>query len=721
MENHTRTVLTCQGTACTSSESPEIGNALHEEIQRHGLKNIEVKLTGCHGFCQRGPIVIIEPEGIFYSEVKKEDAQEIVSSHLLNNVPVERLLYKNPATGEPIAHYRDILFYKKQQRVVALRNSGHINPENIEDYVAVNGYQALKKVLFDMTPVQVIEEIKKSGIRGRGGGFPTAMKWKFCHDAPGDVKYIICNADEGDPGAFMDRSILEADPHSVIEGMIIAGYAIGANTGYIYVRAEYPLAVKRIRLAINQAREKGFLGNDILKSGRCFTINVKEGAGAFVCGEETALIASIEGRSGRPRQRPPYPAQSGLWGKPTTINNVKTLTSIPVIIFKGADWFSDIGTEKCKGTAVFALTGNIINGGLIEVALGTTLREIIYEIGGGIPDGKAFKAVQTGGPSGGCLPSKFLDYPVDYETLAAAGSIMGSGGMVVLDEDTCMVDIARYFLQFAQMESCGECVPCRLGTKQMLDILDDIAGGRGKPDDIDLLIELADGIKRGSLCGLGQTAPNPVLTTIRYFRKEYEDHIHHKRCTAVVCKEIISSPCQHVCPIDTEAQVYISLIAEKRYKEAFDIILKDNPLPSVCARVCHHPCESKCQAGKWGNSIAIRALKRFATDYATNAGLYPSGNGNKPDGEKVAIVGAGPSGLMAGYKLALMGYDVTVFDALEIPGGALAICIPEYRLPKETLALDIKNIKNAGVTIRTNTRIGKDIPFGSLLSDFKAV
>ncbi len=712
-----KTVLICHGSGCVSSGSPDISKALAEEIKKSGLNDIEVKITGCHGFCERGPIMIVEPGGIFYPETKVENIPEIISSHLQNNKPVEKLFYRDPVTAQPIPCYRDIPFYKGQQRLITLRNCGHINPENIEDYIDVGGYEAIRKVLLEMTPEQIIDEIKKSGLRGRGGaGFPTGKKWEFCYNAPGTEKYLICNADEGDPGAFMDRSILEADPHSVVEGLIIAGFAIGATKSYIYVRAEYPLAVERIRIALKQAHEKGFLGHNILGTKFSFKINVMEGAGAFVCGEETALIASIEGKSGRPCPRPPFPAQSGLWGKPTTINNVKTLASVPVIVSKGFDWYANIGTEGCKGTAVFALTGHIANTGLVEVAMGTTLNKIIFDIGGGIPGGKAFKAVQTGGPSGGCLPPRFLNRLVDYESLAEVGSIMGSGGMVVMDEDTCMVDIARYFLDFTQRESCGECVPCRLGTKQMLDILEDITKGKGRPEDIDMLVEMAEGIKAGSLCGLGQTAPNPVLTTIRYFRKEYEEHIKYKRCPAVVCKEIISSPCQHTCPIDTEAPVYISLIAEKRYKEAFEIILKDNPLPSVCARVCHHPCESKCQAGKWGSSIAIRALKRFAADNASQAGISPSGKANKPEGEKVAIVGSGPAGLMAGYRLALKDYDVTIFEALDIPGGALAVCIPEYRLPKDVLAADIENIKNTGVTIRTNIRIGKDIPFDELLN-----
>ncbi len=722
MKNN-RKVLICHGTGCISSGSIDIRKIIEGEIKRLGIRDVSVAITGCHGFCSRGPIVIIEPEGIFYSELKLEDAREIVHSHLKNNKPVERLFYIDPLTGKAIPHYRDITFYKMQQRVI-LQNCGHINPENIEEYRAVDGYKALEKALLHMKPEEIIEEIKRSGLRGRGGaGFPTGLKWELCYKSPGEKKYMVCNADEGDPGAFMDRSILEADPHSVLEGLIIGGYAIGADEGYIYVRAEYPLAVKRFRTAIEQAEEKGLLGKNIIGSDFSFKVNVMEGAGAFVCGEETALIASIEGRSGRPRPRPPFPVQSGLWGKPTTIDNVKTLASVTRIILKGSEWFSGIGIEDCTGTAVFALTGQVANIGLIEVPMGTPLRKIIFEIGGGIPKGKAFKAVQTGGPSGGCLPPRLLDLPVDYSSLTAAGSMMGSGGMVVMDEDTCIVDIARYFLDFDQKESCGECVPCRLGTKQMLTILEDITKGKGTPDDIDLLIGLAEGIKLGALCGLGKTAPNPVLTTIKYFRDEYEAHVKYKRCPAVVCKEIISSPCQHICPIETEASTYIALITQKRYDEAFEVILKDNPLPSTVARVCHHPCELKCQAGKWAQPISIRALKRFLTDYALEHRLYPKvkTKGAVRFNGKVAIIGSGPAGLTAGYYLAQKGYDVTIFEALSSPGGALSICIPEYRLPRSVLNTDIKNLKSSGIKIKLNTKIGKDISFDKLLKDYKAV
>jgi NADH:ubiquinone oxidoreductase subunit F (NADH-binding)/(2Fe-2S) ferredoxin/Pyruvate/2-oxoacid:ferredoxin oxidoreductase delta subunit len=535
-----RTIFICQGTGCVSGKSLEITAALKKAIAEKGLKNVSVDFTGCHGFCEQGPVAIVEPEGIFYAHVALNDVPEIVESHLEGGKPVERLFYIDPVSGEPVPYHKDIKFYSMQQRII-LRNCGRINPERIEDYIATGGYESLKKVLKEMTPAQVIDEIKRSGLRGRGGaGFPTGTKWEFCYNVKADQKYMICNADEGDPGAFMDRSTMEGDPNTVLEGITIAAYAIGASEGYIYIRAEYPLAVKRVRLAIQQAEAKGFSGDKIQGSDFSFHIHVKEGAGAFVCGEETALLASIEGKRGMPRSRPPFPATSGLWGKPTTINNVKSLATVPVIIARGADWYASTGTEKSKGTCVFALTGKIANSGLIEVPMGIKLREIIYEIGGGIPGNKKFKAVQTGGPSGGCLPETSLDQPVDYESLSAAGSMMGSGGMVVMDEDTCMVDVARYFLSFTQAESCGKCVPCRVGTKQMLDILERICRGEGVPEDIPLLQKLGEDIKAGSLCALGQTAPNPVLTTLRYFLNEYEAHINEKTCPALSCQSLIN-------------------------------------------------------------------------------------------------------------------------------------------------------------------------------------
>lgn len=541
-------VLICGGTGCKSAGSKEVQLAFSRAIEAKGLSDeVMVVETGCHGFCEHGPLVIVYPEGTFYCQVKAEDVEEIVESHLFKGRIVERLLYHEPLTHESIPNYSEINFYKKQHRLV-LENCGAINPEQIEEYIAVGGYEALAKAVTTMSPEDVIEEIKKSGLRGRGGGgFPTGMKWQFAKASVSDKKYVICNADEGDPGAFMDRSVLEGDPHKILEGMAVCGYAIGADEGYIYVRAEYPLAIKRLRIAIEQAEAMGLLGENIFGSGFSFKLHIKEGAGAFVCGEETALMASIEGKRGMPRPRPPFPAVAGLWGKPTNINNVETFGNVAAIITNGADWYAGFGTEKSKGTKVFALTGKINNTGLAEVPMGITMREIIYDIGGGINGGKKFKAVQIGGPSGGCLPESMLDLYIDYDSLTAAGAMMGSGGLVVMDEDTCMVDVAKFFLNFTQSESCGKCTPCREGTKRMLEVLTRITEGQGREGDIELLEELARNIKETALCGLGQTAPNPVLSTLKYFRHEYEAHIKEKRCPAGACEKLANYEITDAC------------------------------------------------------------------------------------------------------------------------------------------------------------------------------
>lgn len=555
-------VLICGGTGCTSSGSAAIEKTLISEIEKNGLKEeVQVVKTGCFGLCALGPIMIVYPEGTFYSMVKVEDIPEIVEEHLLKGRIVTRLVYQETVTDNGIKSLQDTAFYKKQHRV-ALRNCGVINPENIDEYIGEGGYQALAKVLTEMTPDDVIQTILDSGLRGRGGGgFPTGMKWKLARNIvkDADQKYVCCNADEGDPGAFMDRSVLEGDPHVVLEAMAIAGYAIGATQGYIYVRAEYPIAVERLEIAIKQAREYGLLGNNIFGTDFSFDIGLRLGAGAFVCGEETALMTSIEGNRGEPRPRPPFPAEKGLFQKPTILNNVETYANIPQIILNGADWFASMGTEKSKGTKVFALGGKIHNTGLVEVPMGTTLRTVIEEIGGGIPNGKKFKAAQTGGPSGGCIPAEHMDIPIDYDNLISIGSMMGSGGLIVMDEDNCMVDIAKFFLEFTVDESCGKCTPCRIGTKRMYEMLDKITRGQGTLEDIDKLEELCYYIKQNSLCGLGQTAPNPVLSTLRYFRDEYIAHVIDKKCPAGVCKHLLSfeidpekckgcTLCSRVCP-----------------------------------------------------------------------------------------------------------------------------------------------------------------------------
>ena len=542
MEYYRSQVLICTGTGCSSSNSPAIIKRFEECVRNAGLENeIKVVRTGCFGLCENGPICIVYPEGAFYSHIKVDDVERIVSEHLVKGRVVADLLYKKSVTEDgKIRSLEEIDFYKKQKRV-ALRNCGVIDPENINEYIAFDGYKALAKALTEMSRDDVIDVILKSGLRGRGGaGFPTGLKWKFAKAPESDVKYVCCNADEGDPGAFMDRSVLEGDPHSVLEAMAIAGYAIGSQQGYIYVRAEYPIAVKRLRIAIAQAREAGLLGRDIFGTGFNFDIDLRLGSGAFVCGEETALMTSIEGCRGEPRPRPPFPAIKGLFGKPTILNNVETLANVCQIILNGPEWFASMGTEKSKGTKVFALGGKINNTGLVEIPMGTTLREIIYDIGGGIPNGKKFKAAQTGGPSGGCIPAEHLDIPIDYDNLIAIGSMMGSGGMIVMDEDNCMVNIAKFFLEFTVDESCGKCPPCRIGTRRMLEILDRITHGKGEDGDIEKLEKLAKNIKASALCGLGQTAPNPVLSTLRYFRDEYEAHIYEKRCPAGVCKALLS-------------------------------------------------------------------------------------------------------------------------------------------------------------------------------------
>ena len=536
-DTHEKHILVCHGTGCTSSKSDQIIKRFRELIEEKNIENVKVIQTGCFGLCAKGPIIVIRPEDTFYSMVKVDDCEEIVNTHLLEGKIVERLLCKD-VDGTLVKRLDDLSFYKKQKRI-ALKNCGKIDPENIDEYIAFDGYSALEKVLFNMSQDEVIEEITKSGLRGRGGaGFLTGKKWEFTKLAEGDQKYVVCNADEGDPGAFMDRSILEGDPHSVIEAMMIAGYAVGANKGYIYVRAEYPIAVQRFKIAIEQAREYGILGENIWDTDFSFDLDVRLGAGAFVCGEETALLESIEGRSGRPRLKPPFPANKGLWGKPTLINNVETYANITKIILNGADWYAGIGTEKSKGTKVFALGGNVVNTGLVEVPMGTTLREIVYDIGGGIPNGRDFKAAQTGGPSGGCIPKEYLDTPIDYESLASIGSMMGSGGLIVMDDTKCMVNLAKFYLGFTVDESCGKCTPCRIGTKRMLEILQKITDGEGEESDIKDLEDLCENIKNASVCGLGQTAPNPVISTMKYFMNEYKEHIIDKKCKTGECKKL---------------------------------------------------------------------------------------------------------------------------------------------------------------------------------------
>jgi NADH-quinone oxidoreductase subunit F len=708
-------VLVCAGAGCVASGALEISAALRKALEAKGLgEEVQVVETGCLGPCAAGPVAVVYPDGVFYQRLKLEDVDALVEEHLLKGRIVERLAFRQPATDEVVPVLRDIGFFKNQQKIV-LRNCGLINPLHIEEYIARDGYLALAKALGELTPDQVVEEVKASGLRGRGGaGFPTGLKWGFTRKAKGEVKYVLCNADEGDPGAFMDRSVLEGDPHSVIEAMIIAGYAIGSSQGYVYVRAEYPLAVERLGHAIVQARERGLLGRDILGSKHSFDLEIRMGSGAFVCGEETALMPSIEGNRGEPRPRPPFPAQAGLWGKPSLLNNVETYAAIPVILTKGAAWYASFGTAKSKGTKVFALAGAVNNTGLVEVPIGTPLGEIIFDVGGGIPNGKKYKAAQIGGPSGGCIPREHLNVPVDYESLQELGAIMGSGGLIVMDEDTCMVDVARFFLDFIQDESCGKCPPCRIGTKRMLEIVTRICEGKGEEGDIEKLERLGQIIKDASLCGLGQSAPNPVLSTIRHFRHEYEDHIRRKKCEAGVCAALVRAPCQNACPASVDVPGYVSLVGEERFAEALRHHRERNPFAAVCARVCFHPCEGKCRRSGLDSSVSIRGLKRFMADKEVTVQLPEVRESAENAARKVAIVGAGPSGLACAYFLARLGYQPRVFEAVDKPGGMLRQCIPAYRLPREILEREVRMIERLGVQIEYGQRLGGNLSLQAL-------
>ncbi len=701
--------------------------------------NVAIGRTGCFGYCQREPVVaVLEParSKTLYGEMTPHKAAELLRAlatgasrpdsalcridkeeNILDRTIRSYIAEAEPAPQNGVPLYREIPFFGRQLRIV-LRNCGVIDPRNIDEYIARGGYFTLWRVLHERSGDEVIDEITASGLRGRGGaGFPTGRKWRLCREAEGDPKYLVCNADEGDPGAYMDRIVLEGDPHSVLEGMIIGAYAIGCQRGYIYVRAEYPLAMEIAETALESARERGLLGEDIMGSGFSFDIELVPGAGAFVCGEETALLASIEGRVGEPRQRPPYPAERGLWDKPTNINNVKTWANVPVILARGPEWFAGIGTEQSKGTMVFSLVGKVKNTGLVEVPMGITLRDLVYDLGGGIAQDRRFKAVQTGGPSGGCVPSDLMDLPVDYERLTEAGAMMGSGGMVVMDENTCMVDMAKYFLTFTTEESCGKCTACREGTKQMLAILTKITAGEGSDEDLELLEELATTVKAASLCGLGQTAPNPVLTTLRYFRDEYEAHVSYKQCPASVCRDIVFAACKYSCPLDTDVPAFVASIAHGKYQEAFDIIGRVNPFPIVSGYVCHHPCEDRCQAGETDDPVAVKALKRFAGDQAL-AGRYKGRRRPRiSKTDAVAIVGSGPAGLAAAHDLIHLGYPVTVFESSDVIGGMLGTVIPEFRLPGNILEHEIKAIIDTGVVVRTGVTVGRDPSIEDLMND----
>jgi NADH-quinone oxidoreductase subunit F len=710
------TIWSGLATCGLASGAAEVLEAAEDELRTLGLE-ARVVPVGCIGTCYAEPLLDLQKPGgprVSYGGVTPELAREIVRSYFRDNDPRPDLALGTIGDGavEGLPRFFDLPMLEPQVRIVT-RNLGLIDPEDIDHYLAAGGYEGLEKALA-MEPEAVIEEVLASGLRGRGGaGFPTGLKWRFARQAPGSPKYLICNADEGDPGAFMDRSVLEGDPHSVLEGMLIAAYAIGASQGFLYVRAEYPLAIRRLTIALAQMRERGLLGERILGTDFSFDIEIREGAGAFVCGEETALIASLEGRRGLPSARPPFPATSGLWGKPTNINNVETFANLPVILARGAAWFAGYGTEKSKGTKTFALTGKVKRSGLIEVPMGMRLGDVVLLVGGGIAGDREFKAVQTGGPSGGCLPARLADLPIDYESLAEAGSIMGSGGMVVLDDENCVVDLARFFLGFTQSESCGKCPPCRLGTKQMLMILEDICAGKAGPEDLALLEELAPAVKAASLCGLGQTAPNPVLSTLRYFREEYEAHVRDRRCPAAVCRALFRARCEHACPAGVNTPVYVGQIAQGDFRGALATIKATIPFAAVCGRVCHHPCESKCSRGQLDEPLAVAALKRFVGDYLADHEVArpvpPPANGRR-----AAVVGGGPAGLSAAWELARRGYRVKLYEALPVLGGMLAVGIPEYRLPKKVLAREIEDILALGVEVETGVSLGKDITLDEL-------
>jgi NADH-quinone oxidoreductase subunit F len=729
------------GTCGRGNGAEGLYHAFAEAAERSGM-DVVLANVGCFGACFQEPLTNVRIPGfplVILSRVQANDALHILHDLSRGNITPDLAYCKveewDHITGQvrygrgypEVPLWSEVPFFQGQKKIV-LRNCGFINPDDIEEYIAVGGYQALYKVLIDGRPESVIEHIKAAKLRGRGGaGYLTGNKWEFLAKAKSDEKYIICNADEGDPGAYMNRNEIESDPHSLLEGMIIGGYAMGATEGIVYVRAEYPLAVHHLNRAIEQAREYGLLGENILGRGFKFNIEIVEGAGAFVCGEETALIASLEGHAGRPRPRPPFPAQKGLRGKPTNINNVETWFNIAPIVTKGPAWFTETGSPRSSGTKVFSLVGKVHNTGLVEMPLGTPLKTFIYDIGEGGINGRPVKAVQTGGPSGGCIPHEMFDTLVDYESLARLGSIMGSGGMVVMDEDNCMVDVARYFIEFTHSESCGKCIPCRVGLNKSLRILNRVTEGAGTMHHLELLDELGRYMRECSLCGLGQTAPNPVLTTLRHFRNEFEDHIVARRCTAGVCEELALSPCENSCPLHMNIPRFLQLYAEHRLDDAFESVIMDNPLPASTGRVCQHPCDNRCRRQSLDEPVNMREVHRFIADSIFLSDRYEEMANRivarklEPTGRKIAIAGAGPAGLTAAFYLAMLGHDVTVYDSKAEAGGMLRFALPEYRLPKAALAREIDLIERLGVKFIFNTRVGVDIPLNDLDDRFDAV
>jgi len=713
------TIVISAGTCGQASGANDLIRVTKRELLNRGLVHrINLRVTGCHGYCEMEPSVLLEPAGTFYPKVSLEDMVRIVEAVDRGEI-IESLLYVDPLTGRPIAKMDDLPFYRRQVRTLLSRNQ-QVDPTRIYNYIANGGYAPLVRTLATADPAAVLQAVNDSGLRGRGGaGFPTGRKWEMLANQPSERgKYLVCNADEGDPGAYMDRSVLEGNPHSVIEGMLLGAFATGATNGVLYVRNEYPLAIKHLIIALRQARELGLLGENILGTGFSFDLELVRGAGAFVCGEETALIRSIEGRMGEPRQRPPFPVQRGIHGKPTAINNVETWANIPIIFDKGAAEYAKVGTEGNSGTKIFSLVGKVRNTGLVEVPMGMTISEIVYDIGGGPIGDARIKAVQTGGPSGGCIPASMFDLQIDYDSLAKVGSIMGSGGMIVMDENTCMVDLAKYFMTFLKDESCGKCFTCRKGTQRMYELLDDVSRGKATLAHLDLLEKLAHVVQDTTMCGLGQTASNPVLSTLRYFRDEYEAHIVDKRCPAFVCSDLVGAPCEAACPLGTEAWRYVAHIARGEYEQAYQVIREANPFPSVCARVCSHPCESRCRSGLVGSDpIAIRQLKRFVTDTIDPSVYKAQRTGAGSGGGKVAIIGGGPSGMTAAHYLSLLGHKVTVFESADEAGGMLISGIPSYRLPRETLRKEIQSLLDDNITLKCGVTIGKDISVQDFLDE----
>ncbi len=707
-------IVVGMGTCGIAAGAENTITALENEIERKNIKDIELAQTGCMGYCVGEPLVEIRQGDvrILYEDITAEKVEELVEQHIVSGNIINR--WRVPFDSD---------FFEPQERIV-LKNCGVIDPESIRAAISHGSYKGLAKALKKMKPEGIIDEIEDAKLRGRGGGgFPTGLKWKFARDNESEDKYLVCNADEGDPGAFMDRSILEGDPHRLIEGMTIAGYAIGANHGYVYCRAEYPLAIERLKKAISQAEELGLLGKDIMGSGFDFKLEIRLGAGAFVCGEETALLASLEGQRGEPRPRPPFPPEEGFKDDPTVINNVETLVNVPAIIANGHEWFRDIGTEDSPGTKVFALAGKIKNNGLVEIPMGTSLGEIVFDIGDGLIDGGSFKAAQTGGPSGGCIPVEHLNVPIDYDSLQELGTIMGSGGLIVMDEQDCMVDLAKYFIDFCKDESCGKCTPCRIGTTRMLETLNRITEGEADHEDYEMLLDMGEKVQDSSFCGLGQTAPNPVVSTARYFEDEYLDHIENDYCEASRCAPLFNSPCQNSCPANVDVPKYIDLIRRGEYKQAYKEIQRENPLVLICGRVCYNLCEPSCNRRSLDEGLAIRELKRFISDVVPKMeGGYPIPQIEEEKNERIAVVGSGPAGLTSAFYLRRKGYQVTIFEEDSVAGGLLVQGIPEYRLPQEKLNEEITVLTTMGVELELETEVGQDVTLDELRRQgYKAV